>query len=494
MITVWVFGDQLNRRIGALADAHPTTHRVLFVQSAHKIASKAWHRQRLHFYLASMRRFAMELERAGFHVDYRIAPTMTEGLRQHIAEHQPIDVIATEPNSLNARSLLERLGVRTVRSNQFLCHPLDFATFASSRKSFKMEDFYRWQRKRLDLLMNGDEPEGGAWNFDSDNRLPPPKNRTWPDPPLDELDDLDRDVIAELPATAWGAAPTGWWSTSRSGALARLEHFVTKLLPDFGPFEDAMLNDDWHLAHSVLSPYLNNGLLLPGEVVERVVEAYRAGNVPINSVEGFVRQVIGWREFIWNMYWREMPAMRNANHLSATRELPPMFLDPSKTKMRCMSRVLSDIDERAWVHHIPRLMILGNFALTSGIHPWQFTEWMWRSFVDAAEWVMAPNVMGMSLYADGGKVATKPYASGGAYIDKMSDFCKGCHFDRKARVGERACPYTTLYWDFLLRHQESFVRNPRIAQQVRAAQKLSDVDDVRARASDVLDDLDAGSL
>ncbi|MFM8867437.1 MAG: cryptochrome/photolyase family protein [Ilumatobacteraceae bacterium] len=494
MITVWVFGDQLNRRIGALADADPTTHRVLFVQSAHKIASKAWHRQRLHFYLASMRRFATELEEAGFEVDYRVAPTMGEGLRQHVAVHRPSEVIATEPNSLNSRSLLGRLGVRTVRSNQFLCHPDDFTAFTTTRKSFKMEDFYRWQRKRLGYLMSGDEPEGGAWNFDADNRLPPPKNRTWPDPPLEELDDLDREVIADLPDDAWGASPTGWWSTSRSGALARLEHFVTTLLPDFGPYEDAMLHDDWHLAHSVLSPYLNNGLLLPGEVVERVIEAFRAGNVPINSVEGFVRQVIGWREFIWNMYWREMPAMRSANHLAAERPLPPMFLDPSRTQMRCMSRVLNDIHERAWVHHIPRLMILGNFALTSGIHPWQFTEWMWRSFVDAAEWVMAPNVMGMSLYADGGKVATKPYASGGAYIDKMSDFCKGCHFDRKARVGERACPYTTLYWDFLLRHQESFVRNPRIAQQVRAAQKLSDVDEVRARASDVLDVLDAGSL
>jgi deoxyribodipyrimidine photolyase-related protein len=255
-----------------------------------------------------------------------------------------------------------------------------------------------------------------------------------------------------------------------------------------------MLHDDWHLAHSVLSPYLNNGLLLPGEVVDRVVTAYRHGGVPINSAEGFIRQVIGWREFIWNMYWREMPAMRSANHLAATRDLPPMFTDPEKTKMRCMSRVLTDIDERGWVHHIPRLMILGNFALTTGIQPWQFTEWMWRSFVDAAEWVMAPNVMGMSLYADGGKVATKPYASGGAYIDKMSDFCKGCHFDRKARVGEKACPYTTLYWDFLLRHQESFVRNPRIATQVRAAQKLNDMVAVRTRAADVLRELDAGRL
>jgi deoxyribodipyrimidine photolyase-related protein len=494
MITVWVFGDQLNRRIGALADATPASHRVLFVESDHKITSKAWHRQRLHFYLASMRRFARELESDGFHVDYRKASTMSTGFRAHVAEHRPSEVVATEPNSVNARKLLERLEVRTVRSNQFLCHPNDFASFASSRKSFKMEDFYRWQRRRLDLLMNGDEPEGGAWNFDAENRLPPPKNRTWPNPPLDVLDELDREVIADLPATTWGAPPSGWWSTSRAGALTRLEHFVEKLLPDFGPYEDAMLHDDWHLAHSVLSPYLNNGLLLPGEVVERVVAEYQRGNIPINSVEGFVRQVIGWREFIWNIYWREMPGMRGANHLAASRDLPPMFTDAAATKMRCMSRVLNDIHERAWVHHIPRLMILGNFALTSGIHPWQFTEWMWRSFVDAAEWVMAPNVIGMSLYADGGKVATKPYASGGAYIDKMSDFCKGCHFDRKARVGERACPYTTLYWDFLLRHQESFVRNPRIAQQVRSGQKLSDVDNVRARAADVLHALDEGAL
>ena len=494
MITIWVFGDQLNRRIGALSEASPKTHRVLIVESTHKISSKRWHRQRLHFYIASMRRFAAELRDEGFEVDYRHAETMTAGYRGPVADFSPTEIVATEPNSVAARALLSRLEVRTERSTQFLCHPDDFATFVTGRKTFKMEDFYRWQRKRLGILMNGDEPEGEAWNFDADNRLPPPKDRRWPEPPTDELDELDHEVIASLPSDSWGATPTGLWATSRSAALRSLEHFVEHLLPDFGPYEDAMLHDDWHLAHSVLSPYLNNGLLLPGEVIDRVIAVYRHGGVPINSVEGFIRQVIGWREFIWNIYWREMPNMRSANHLSATRDLPPLFTNPEMTKMRCMSRVLEDIEERAWVHHIPRLMILGNFALTTGIHPWQFTEWMWRSFVDAAEWVMAPNVMGMSLYADGGKVATKPYASGGAYIDKMSDFCKGCHFDRKARVGERACPYTTLYWDFLLRHQESFVRNPRIATQVRAAQKLSDVHDVRARATEVLAQLDDGAL
>ena len=494
MITVWVFGDQLNRRIGALAEADPSTHRVLLVESEHKISSKAWHRQRLHFYLASMRRFASALAAEGFEVDYRYASTMTAGFQSHIAKYRPLEVVATEPNSVAARTLLERLGVRTLRSDQFLCHPDDFARFADGRKSFKMEDFYRWQRKRLNIMVDGDEPVGGAWNFDAENRLPPPKNRTWPDPPTDELDALDQDVIAALPDSAWGAPPSGLWATSREGALRRLDHFIEHLLVDFGPYEDAMLHDDWHLAHSVLSPYLNNGLLLPGEVVGRVVERFHRGDIPINSAEGFVRQVIGWREFIWNVYWREMPQIRAANHLAAHRDLPPMFTDPTKSDMRCMSRVLNDIHDRAWVHHIPRLMILGNFALTAGIHPWQFTEWMWRSFVDAAEWVMVPNVIGMSLYADGGKVATKPYASGGAYIDRMSDFCSSCRYDRKARVGDNACPYTTLYWDFLLRHQESFVRNPRIATQVRAAQKLSDTDAVMARAVVVLDGVDAGSV
>lgn len=494
--TVWVFGDQLHRHIGALAEASPSTHRVLIVESLQKLATRPWHVQRAHFLVASMRRFAEELRHEGFEVDYRRSSSMRNGYREHCAEFSPVAVEVTEPNSYVARRLVESLSCVVTKSNQFLCHPDEFDTFAQGKKSFKMEDFYRWQRKRLNYLMDGDQPVAGKWNFDEDNRLPPPKtgHDRWPTPQLTELDDLDKQVLAELPPNVWGEKPHGVWATSRSGALERLDYFISHLLPVFGEHEDAMLNSNWHLAHSLLSPYLNNALLLPEEVVDAAVQAYESGKVPINSAEGFIRQIIGWREYIWNFYWRYMPEYASRNGLQALRDVPPLLTSPSSTKMSCLKNVLESVEQRSYAHHIERLMVLGNFALISGINPQQFTDWMWNSFIDAAEWVMVPNVIGMSLYADGGVLATKPYASGGAYIDRMSNHCKGCAYDRKKRIGDNACPFTTLYWDFMLRHQEVFVKNPRVARQVRAAQQLSDVAEVQLTAQRMLQQLDNGTL
>ncbi|MBJ7461243.1 MAG: cryptochrome/photolyase family protein, partial [Ilumatobacteraceae bacterium] len=307
--TIWVFGDQLNRHIGALRGATPGSHRVLIIESEQKIASKRWHVQRAHFIVASMRRFAKELTDEGFEVDYRFAKTMRSGLEAHMADFQPGEVVATEPNSYSAREMLKKLPVRSVESDQFLCHPDVYREFMGARKTVKMEDFYRWQRKRLSVLMDGDAPVAGRWNFDEDNRQPPPKtdHDRWPVPESVPLDEIDQQVLADVAPYTWGAAPTGLWATSRSGALLRLKKFVTEVLPMFGEHEDAMLKSNWHLAHSLLSPYLNNGLLLPGEVVDAVLAEFEKGNVPINSAEGFLRQVIGWREYIWNCYWQWMP-------------------------------------------------------------------------------------------------------------------------------------------------------------------------------------------
>ena len=494
MTTVLIFGDQLNTAIGALATASPKSHRVLMIESTGKVAARKWHIQRIHLIVASMRRFADELREIGYDVDYRICDTFATGIAEHRAQHSPNSIIATEPNSWSARQLLERHGIEQVRSNQFLCHPDDFSEFATGRKSYKMEDFYRWQRVRLGYLVDNDRPVGGSWNFDKENREPPPRDGsvTWPEPPTSPLDDLDREIIATYRGSSWGDEPTGVWATTRHDALQRLTHFIDNVLPGFGPHEDAMLADNWHLAHSLLSPYLNLGLLLPGEVCDAAQAAFHAGRVPINSVEGFIRQIIGWREFIWNTYWKWMPDYPDLNALDATLPLPPLFTDPSKTKMNCLSSCVSDVRSRGYAHHIQRLMVMGNFALIAGINPRQFTDWMWSSFVDAAEWVMVPNVVGMTLYADGGRVATKPYAAGGNYIDKMSDYCSSCHYDRSKRVGDDACPFTTLYWNFLSRNQERFVKNPRVAQQVRAAQRLANIDAVNDRAAGVLGGLDTG--
>ena len=493
--TVWVLGDQLSFDGTAMAEARPETHRILLVESRAKIEGRAWHVQRAHLIVTAMRRFAAACRDRGFAVDHRVAPSLRAGFEAHVLDHAPRRVIAMEGASRAGRTLLASLGVELLRSNQFLCHPDDFAAWASGRKQLKMEDFYRWQRRRLGYLMDDDEPVTGRWNYDADNRERPPKDgrNHWPAPPTTPLDNLDRQVLGDLPDSVWGAPPHGVWATSRDEALRRLDHFVEESLPRFGPHEDAMLTASWHLAHSLLAAYLNIGLLHPREVCDRVEAAYRAGHVPIASAEGFIRQVIGWREYVWGLYWLWGADYARSNALDAHRALPPVFTG-APTAMRCVGTTLGTLHDHGWVHHIERLMVLGNLALLAGVEPSALTDWMWTGFVDGAEWVMVPNVVGMALHADGGRMATKPYAAGGAYIDKMSDHCRACAFDRTKRTGPTACPFTTLYWDFLARHTARFARNPRMAQQVRAAERLGDLEAVRVRAREVLGRLDAGEL
>jgi deoxyribodipyrimidine photolyase-related protein len=494
MKTVWVFGDQLNRDIASLQGVTPGKARILMVRNETLIGSRRWHRQRLHLVLTGMRRFADDLRNEGFEVDERSAPSLTVGLAAHKKQFQPERVVAMETLSETAVRVLRKLGVELIKTNQMLCHYDDFGQWAGDAKHLRMEDFYRWQRRRYDILMDGDQPVGGRWNYDSENRLPPPKQpRQWYEPVLDPLDDLDSQVTASLPDGAFGAEPVGLWATTREGALRRLHDFIENVLPEFGPYEDAMINSEFRLAHSMLSHALNVGLLMPLEVVEAAENAYRAGAVPIASVEGFVRQIIGWREYIWNVYWRWIPEYRNKNELKAIEPLPPMFTT-GQTNMQCMQIALDGVEERAWVHHIQRLMVFGNFALIVGIEPMQIVKWMWESFIDGAEWVMLANVIGLSLYADGGLMSTKPYAAGGAYINRMSDHCKPCRYDPKKRTGDDACPFTTLYWDFMSRHKARFAHNNRMAQPVRNLERLSDIDEVRKRARDVRALIRSGEL
>ena len=496
--TVWIFGDQLNREVASLEGAEPASTTILLVTSRAKLASKPWHRQRLHAVLAGMRRFGAELRAEGFTVDERRADTLAAGLQAHREDFPRHRVRAMEPMSYDGLALLRDHDVDVVRSNQFLCHRDDFASWAAGAADrsgrLRMEDFYRWQRRRLGYLMDGEAPAGGRWNFDHDNReRPPGDGRAWPAPVIDDLDEVDAAVLGELPDGAVGAEPGGWWATDRAGALRRLDAFVRDGLPRFGPHEDAMLAAEPKLAHSALSHALNLGLLHPGEVCDAVEVAYRAGRVPVASAEGFMRQVLGWREYVWGLYWLRMPGYRRVNELRAHRPLPPA-LQGAPTEMRCVSLATEGIERRAWVHHIQRLMVLGNLGLLAGVEPAAMVEWMWASFVDGAEWVMLPNLLGMSLHADGGLMATKPYAGGGAYIHRMSDSCRGCRYRPGERVGERACPFTTLYWDFLARHADRFARNHRMARQVQSVRRLRDLAAVRDRAREVLELLDAGRL
>ena len=492
--TVWILGDQLNRSISSLEMVAPGACHVLIVESAAKVTSKRWHVQRLHLVLSAMAHFAAELEAEGFDVDHRRAPTLADGLRAHCEEFDVSRVIAMEPMSWDGRALLERLGVDITPNNQFLCHYAEFEDWAEGRKTFKLEDFYRWQRTRLGVLMDADGPAGGAWNFDKDNREPPPTDgRSWPPVAAFELDTIDHEVIERLTDT-WGRPPDGTWPVTRQQALSRLDEFVETGLAPFGPHEDAMLADEWKLAHSVLSSSLNLGLLSPGEVIERAEDAYRRGAAPLNSVEGFVRQILGWREYVWGVYWLWMPTYRLRNALGAHRPLPPAFTGEASTAMACVEAVIGHVHDHGYAHHIERLMVLGNLALTAGVDPQAMTEWMWASFVDGAEWVMVPNVIGMALYADGGTMATKPYASGGAYLNRMSDHCGGCRFDPKKRTGPDACPFTTLYWDFLARNEDALAGNHRLSRQLAGMRRLSDLSEVRVHASSVRAALQSGDL
>ncbi|MDX1691790.1 MAG: cryptochrome/photolyase family protein [Acidimicrobiia bacterium] len=493
MDTLWILGDQLNRSFAGFDDVAPDSHRILMVRSDTKL-SGTWHRQRLHLVLTAMRRFADELRDEGFEVDERAAPSLADGLAAHREEFEPDTVRVMEPASWDGLRLVEDLDCDVVRSNQFLCHYDDFADWAEDRKRLRHEDFYRWQRRRLGFLMDGDDPVGGEWNFDAENRDPPPDGDVpWPARKRFDLDDVDRSVLDGLPDDAWGADPEGWWPTSRDQALQRLEEFVGGVLPHFGPFQDAMLGDDWHLAHSLLSPALNIGLLTPDEVCDAVEEAYREGGVPIESAEGFIRQVIGWREYVWGLYWLWMPDYRDENAFGADGPLPAAFTG-ADTGMACLAATMENVRDRAYGHHIERLMVLGNLALLSGVEPKAMVDWMWRSFVDGAEWVMLPNVIGMALHADGGRMATKPYAASGAYIDRMSDHCGDCRYDPKQRSGEDACPFTALYWDFLARNREMLADNHRMGLQLKNLERIDDLDGARSRAAEVVDGLIEGTV
>jgi deoxyribodipyrimidine photolyase-related protein len=486
---IYIPFDHLHRKFGALKDANPKSDLVVFVESARMTTGRKWHKERLFFLISSARHFAKSLETEGFEVRYIKAATTIDGLKKMTAEFGALPIICAEPSSFRQFAALKKHKVTFVENDFFLTSRSLFKSWADEQKSFVMENFYRKQRTRLNVLMVGKDPIGGAWNFDKDNRMPPPKKYDGPSYLEHKRDEIDKEVAIEL-----GHLPTNTWATTRKGALAQLKNFIDNHFAEFGPLEDAMTGQNWALHHSLLSPYLNNGLLHPNEVINAAMKAFETGKIPIESAEGFVRQIIGWREYVNGMYWFLGSDYRTNNQLGANRKLLPLFSDPSATKMNCMKETVTDIQSRAWVHHIPRLMVLSNLALVTGTNPQEFLDWMREVFVDATEWVMVPNIIGMGVHADGGLMMTKPYAAGGAYISRMSDYCKPCAYNPKLRTGENACPFTTLYWDFLDRHRETFAKNHRMSQQVFGLNRLSDLPELKVRAKEVLKGLDKGII
>ena len=387
----------------ALAKADKKSDLVLFVESARMIKGRKWHAHRLHFIISSAQHFSAELKEKGFTVEYLKAENTAAGIEEIKKKYKISEVIAAQPSSFRLLNALTKLNVKFVDNDFFLTPRGLFNSWAVEQKSFKMETFYRKQRVRLNLLMKGDKPIGDKWNHDADNQLPPPKNYSWPKYLKHDFDQIDEEVWLELkPLDLIGGKPTGDFATTRQGALKQLSHFLKYSFAEFGPYEDAIALDSWSLHHSLISPYLNNGLLHPSEVIAAAIKVFNKEEIPISSCEGFIRQIIGWREYVNGMYWFLGEKYKNVNHFSANRKLLPLFNDPDKTQMNCVKSTIDDIHKRAWVHHIPRLMILSNLALMTEINPQEFFEWMREVFIDATDWVMVPNIIGMGLYADGG--------------------------------------------------------------------------------------------
>ena len=492
---IYVPHDLLNRNYGALKLANKSDDLIVLIESHRTIHDQKWHSQRLQFIISSARHFAAELAKDGYQVIYRKSATTLDGLRQVAQEHGISDFITTQPTGYRRIETLKELQIKYVDNDFFLTPKVEFNQWAKSQKSFKMENFYRQQRIKFNLLMEADKPVGGEWNYDHENRNPVPKDYQPHELKPFKFDQIDQEVADEVSKVkSWGKSENKYWATTRKQALQRLSEFLEFNFENFGAYEDAMPINSWSVNHSVISPYLNNGLLHPMEVVEAAITRYEAGGISLSSCEGFIRQIIGWREYVNGMYWYLGEEFKKENQLSANRKLLPLFDDPTKTKMKCVSTIISDIEERAWTHHIPRLMVLSNLANLTGVNPIEFLDWMRRVFIDATDWVMVPNVIGMGLHADGGKMMTKPYVSGGAYISKMGQFCKGCEYDPKVRVGENACPFTNLYWNYLDQHQERFKKNHRMFQQINGLKRLNNIDEVKLQAANYLDLLSTGQI
>lgn len=480
----WLFADQLGPHFRFGREG------VVLVESTAALGRRRYHRQKLHLLLSALRHRAAELGDSAVLLRTRTYAEALDELGETVRVYEP----TSRPAADLVQRLLDDGRVEAVDPTPGYTLPrADFAQWAGGWRRLRLEDFYRFQRQRLDLLVDDGRPVGGRWSFDEDNREPPPKGRDHLDVPAPyrpREDDIDAQVRADLDrwerdgvVTTVGRDGPRLFAATRREALAALERFVTERLPAFGPHEDAMLRGDWAMAHSLLSAPMNLGLLDPVEVAHRAVRAYEEGEAPLASVEGFVRQVVGWREYVWHLYWHFGPTYRRRNALAAHEPLPPWFddLDADAVDAACLHDVLAGVRDRGWVHHIPRLMVLGNWAAQRGYDPDELTEWFQTRFVDGYDWVMPPNVVGMSQHADGGAMATKPYVSGGAYLDRMSDYCGGCRYDPKLRVGEDACPFTAGYWAFLDRNAERLQGNPRLARPLQQRHRLTDLEELLAQ-------------
>ena len=482
----FVLGDQLTPALSALRGGEKAHDTILMAEVADEATYVPHHRKKIAFIFAAMRAFAQELRADGWQVDYVTlddpanSGSFSGELRRAIGRCQPVEVVATQASEWRVQqdqqgwAQLTGLPVELRADDRFICARADFAAWAADRKQLRLEYFYREMRRKTGLLMDGDKPVGGKWNFDAENRKPASADLFMPAPYRVEPDELTRcvlNLVDDRFAGHFGDLEPFWFPVTRADAGHAVTRFITKALPHFGDYQDAMVRGTPFLYHSLLAPLINIGLVDPLDVCCQAQQAWEDGKAPLNAVEGFIRQIIGWREYVNGIYWMTMPGYTARNSLEARRPLPAMYWS-GNTRMACMAESIGQTRGEAYAHHIQRLMITGNFALLAGIDPHALHEWYLSVYMDAYEWVEAPNTIGMSQFADGGLLASKPYAASGAYINRMSDYCSGCAYDVKKKSGKKACPFNALYWDFLARHRSRFEGHPRMAQMYRTYDRI----------------------
>ena len=482
-----VFGDQLSHTLTSLVDCDPQNDVILMCEVLEETQTVNHHRKKLIFLFSAMRHFATELKTRGFKVRYVSIddPENTGSFDGEVVRAidmlKPDRVVVTHPGEYRILEKIKKWGtsfsgeIDLRDDDRFLCSAVEFENWAKGRKVLRMEHFYQSMRKEHAILLDGHGPEGGKWNYDVANRRQIPPDKIVPKRFRVQPNDVTNEVI-ELVRTRFkdhfGDVTDFEFAVTRNGALEVLDDFIQYRLPEFGDYQDAMREGDPWLFHSHISLYLNTGLLLPGECIKRAEQAYREGNVPLNAAEGFIRQILGWREYVRGVYWMFMPDYGGKNFFNTRRPLPAFYWS-GQTRMNCLRQCVLDTKHNAYAHHIQRLMVLGNFALIAGIDPDQVNAWFLAVYADAFEWVELPNVTGMALFADGGMLASKPYASGGNYISKMSDYCKGCSYKISRKNGDKACPFNYLYWDFLARNRLSLEDNRRLSMIYKTYDRMS---------------------
>lgn len=486
-----VLGDQISDgRLSSLADLEPEIDLVLMAEVMSEASYVRHHKQKFALVFSAMRQFADRLRSAGVQVRYvRLDdPANTQTLNGEVLraiEAAPTSrLVVSEPGEWRLARAFEELAhvspvpVEVRPDDRFICSRTEFEFWARGRHELRMEFFYREMRRRTGVLMDGDKPAGGRWNFDAENRKRLPAGKATPVRPLIEPNGLTRQVMGEMGARFpdnFGTMEGFNYPTNPQEADVALDRFITRLLPEFGDWQDFMKSGEPWMWHAHISAAMNLGLIDPLDACRRAEAEYRAGRAPLNAVEGFVRQVLGWREFVRGLYWLKGPDYGRSNALEADRVLP-WFYWSGETQMACVADVVKATRDHAYAHHIQRLMVTGNLAMLLGVHPDEVNDWYMVVYADAYEWVELPNTHGMAIFADGGQVGSKPYAASGAYINRMSDYCGRCAYDVKDRLGETACPFNALYWDFLIRNSARLSSNPRMAMPYRTVQRMTEAE------------------